>query len=154
MKQEATARLFSRPASSRKPEVPTEFDLSPVARSGAVISGRYHGLIFGLQCGRPVVAIATPPKIRSFLGEHGLGEWALSPGDAAEFPALWQRFERQRESQSREAHALARRLRSQVWERTDAARERLLEQAGDLPPPERRVRNRLAAALNLGAVDV
>lgn len=61
--------------------VPDEFTLQPLVDSSAVVSSRYHGLVFGVQSGRPVVGVGGEPKVRRFLDEAGLGEWWLAEED-------------------------------------------------------------------------
>lgn len=45
-----------------------------------VVSARYHGVVFALQQGRPVIGIGDAPKVRRLFTEHGLDRW-LVPAD-------------------------------------------------------------------------
>lgn len=53
--------------------VPAHHDLAPALHAAVVVSARYHGLVFGLQLGRPVVGVGDSPKVRRLLEEVGLG---------------------------------------------------------------------------------
>lgn len=53
--------------------VPAHHDPSPAHQAAVVVSARYHGLVFGLQLGRPVVGVGDAPKVRRLLEEAGLG---------------------------------------------------------------------------------
>lgn len=123
-----------------------EFGLEPGRRAAAVLSGRFHGLLFGLQLGRPVIAGADTPKVRRFLAENGLREWRVAkPGDLA---ATWESFRRRRPELVEEVRALRSRLHAEVWEKTSAARDRLLAEAASLPSPNRRIGHLLRQALD------
>lgn len=61
-------------------EVPDRHEPHVGASAGVVVSARYHGLVFGLQQGRPVVGIGDAPKVRRLLHEQGLGDWHV-PAD-------------------------------------------------------------------------
>lgn len=56
-------------------DVPPVHTTAPAAAAQVVVSGRYHGLLFGLQLGRPVVGIGDSPKVRRLLTEQGLDDW-------------------------------------------------------------------------------
>jgi polysaccharide pyruvyl transferase WcaK-like protein len=60
--------------------VPTSHDAALAAEVAVVVSARYHGLVFGLQQGRPVVGIGDAPKVRRLLHEQGLADWHV-PAD-------------------------------------------------------------------------
>lgn len=60
--------------------VPGDHDLAPGREARVVVSARYHGLVFGLQMGHPVVGIGDAPKVVRLLDEQGLGEWHV-PAD-------------------------------------------------------------------------
>lgn len=120
--------------------LPEEFDLDPARRAAAVLAGRFHALLFALQLGRPALAASDAPKVRRFLGDNGLQGWSVSGPGALRWPG------------SREdALRLRSRLHAEVWEKTSPARERLLEAASRLPPPRRRIGNRLRSLLDLGS---
>ncbi len=131
-------------AAFRRP-VPEEFDLEPARRAAAVLTRRFHGLLFALQLGRPVLVGSAAPKVRRFLEDNGLQGWSL-PGDL-DWPGFVSRWPAMRE----EALRLRGRLRDEVWEKTTPARERLLAAASALPPPGRRIGNRLRELLDLGS---
>jgi polysaccharide pyruvyl transferase WcaK-like protein len=126
---------------------PDEFDLEPARRAAAVLTRRFHGLLFAIQLGRPALAISEAPKIRRFLEDNHLEGWHLQGNLASEWPAFVERWPRMRAEALRQRE----RLRAEVWERTAPARERLLSEASSLPSPGRRIRNRLREMLDLGA---
>jgi polysaccharide pyruvyl transferase WcaK-like protein len=132
------AAAFGRP-------VPGEFDLEPARRAAAVLTRRFHGLLFAIQLGRPALVDSGTPKVRRFLEENGLQDWALDL--ASEWPDFVERWPRMRE----EALRLRERLRDEVWQTTAPARERLLAAAAALPPPGRRIGSRLREMLDLGS---
>jgi hypothetical protein len=125
--------------------VPGEFDLEPARRAAAVLTRRFHGLLFAIQLGRPALVDSGTPKVRRFLEENGLQDWALDP--ASEWPGFVERWPRMRE----EALRLRERFQNQVWQTTAPARERLLAAAAALPPPGRRIGSRLREMLDLGS---
>lgn len=127
--------------------VPEEWDLEPARRAAAVLTGRFHGLLFAIQLGRPALATSDAPKVRRFLEDNHLEGWHLQGDLAAEWPAFVDRWPRMRA----EALRLREHLREAVWERTAHARERLLSEASALPAPGRRIRNRVRGMLDLGA---
>jgi hypothetical protein len=131
-------------AAFRRP-VPEEFDLEPARRAAAVLTRRFHGLLFALQLGRPVLVDSAAPKVRRFLEDNGLQGWNLA-GDL-DWPGFVSRWPAMRE----EALRLRGRLRAEVWEKTAPARERLLSAASALPPPSRRIGNRLRELLDPGS---
>jgi hypothetical protein len=132
-------------AAAFRPPVPEEFDLEPARRAAAVLTRRFHGLLFALQLGRPVLVGSAAPKVRRFLEDNGLQGWNL-PVDL-DWPGFVSRWPAMRE----EALRLRGRLRDEVWEKTAPARERLLAAASALPPPGRRIGNRLRELLDLGS---
>jgi hypothetical protein len=112
--------------------LPDELDLDPARRAAAVLAGRFHALLFAIQLGRPVLAAADAPKVLRFLDDNGLRSWSVAgPGDL-HWPGTRE-----------ETLRLRSRLHDEVWEKTSAARERLLDAASRLPPPARRLRNLL-----------
>jgi len=66
--------------------VPEEPGIEVAAGARLVVSARYHGLVFGLQVGRPVVGVGGSPKVRRLLEEAGLGDWWV-PADRPELLA-------------------------------------------------------------------
>lgn len=131
--------------------LPAEFDLDPARRAAAVLTGRFHGLLFALQLGRPVLSVADTPKVRRFLDENGLRGWRL-PGDRPEeLAAAWPGFVARWPEMREEALRLRSRLHEEAWEMATAARSRLLAAAARLPPPHRRIGNRLREMLDLGS---
>ncbi|HWM90786.1 MAG TPA: polysaccharide pyruvyl transferase family protein [Thermoanaerobaculia bacterium] len=121
--------------------IPSEFDLGPARQAAAVLTGRFHGLLFALQLGRPALAASDAPKVRRFLEENGLQGWSVAE------PGSLGRVTGTRE----EALRLRSRLHDEVWEKATPARERLLDAASRLPPPQRRLGNRLRSLLDLGS---
>ncbi|OWY60974.1 hypothetical protein B7486_66295, partial [cyanobacterium TDX16] len=61
-------------------DVPAEHHPDVGRASQVVVSARYHGLVFALQLGRPVVGIGDSPKVRRLLHEQGLADWHV-PAD-------------------------------------------------------------------------
>jgi polysaccharide pyruvyl transferase WcaK-like protein len=64
-------------------EIPDRPTLGPARAAEVVVSTRYHGLVFGLQLGRPVIGVGGGPKVKTVLDEAGLGDWWV-PGDRPE----------------------------------------------------------------------
>lgn len=131
--------------------MPEELDLEPARRAAAVLTGRFHGLLFALQLGRPALALSEAPKVRRFLEESGLRGWQLSGGRPEDLVEAWPGFVRRWPEMREEALLLCSRLHEEVRERAAAARERLLDEASRLPPPSRRLGNRLRGLLDLGS---
>jgi polysaccharide pyruvyl transferase WcaK-like protein len=127
--------------------VPEELDLEPARRAAAVVTSRFHGLLFSIQLGRPALATSEAPKVCRFLEENGLQGWHLQ-GD---LPSAWPGFVRRWPQMREEALRLRARLHEEVWEKSGAARETLLAAAAALPPPDRRIGNRLRRMLDLGS---
>jgi polysaccharide pyruvyl transferase WcaK-like protein len=126
---------------------PEELDLEPARRAAAVLTRRFHGLLFAIQLGRPALVVSETPKVRRFLEDNGLQDWQLRGDLVSSWPAFVERWPRMR----MEALRLRERLRDEVREKTAPARERLLSDAAALPPPGRRIRNRLREMLDLGS---
>jgi polysaccharide pyruvyl transferase WcaK-like protein len=127
--------------------VPEEFDLEPARHAAAVLTRRFHGLLFAIQLGRPALVDSETSKVRRFLEENGLQGWALQGDLASAWPAFIERWSTMRE----QALRLRERLREEVWTTTAPARDRLLSAASALPPPGRRIGNRLREMLDLGS---
>jgi hypothetical protein len=115
--------------------LPGEFDLDPARRAAAVLAGRFHALLFALQLGRPALAASDAPKVRRFLDDNGLQSWHVAEPGRLHWPGTRE-----------EGLRLRSRLHDEVWEKTAAAREQLLDAAARLPPPGRR--NRLRSLLD------
>ena len=131
--------------------LPDEFDLEPVRRSAAVISSRFHGLQFGIQMGRPVLALSGRPKVMRFLEEQGLQKWHTSEDEPLKLSEIWKEFSEKRFQLAVEAIRVRSRLCEQVSEKTEMAKNRLLSSAGMLPPPGRRLKNRIRELLDIGS---
>ncbi len=127
--------------------VPEEWDLEPARSAAAVLTSRFHGLLFALQLGRPALVDSQTNKVRRFLEDNGLQGWDLT-GD---LPSAWPAFAARWPAMRDEALKLRTRLHQEVWETTAPARDRLLAAAAALPPPSRRIGNRLRAMLDLGS---
>jgi len=132
--------------------VPEEFDLEPARRAAAVVSGRFHGIVFALQLGRPALAVSSLPKTRRFLAEQGLGAWTVAEDRPQELGERWRSFVDAWPRLSEEALRIRSRLHDEVRTRTGAARDRLLAVAAELPPPSRRWGNRVREMLDLGSL--
>lgn len=116
--------------------LPREFDLDPARRAAAVLAGRFHALLFALQLGRPALAASDAPKVRRFLDDNALRSWSVSEPGSLRWPGTRPRMREQ-------ALQVRARLHDEVWEKTEPVRERLLDAASRLPPPNRRLRNLL-----------
>jgi len=130
--------------------VPNCFTLAPARDAEAVVTGRFHGLLFALQLGRPVLTVSSLPKVRRFLAEHGLDAWRVDEDRPQDLVRLWPAFRAAWPALAERARSLRQTLSSEVSEMAGAARSRLLGQAAALPPPSRRVRDRLRRVLDLG----
>ena len=129
-------------------DVPDEFDPKPLERSACVATRRFHGLLFGLQSGRPVLTISSTPKARRFLAEHGLEHWAIGETEAGVFRDKLAELLRERQSIRQRALEIRQQLHSEVRKKAADAKRLLLEAAEALPPPGRRPGARLADLLN------
>ena len=109
--------------------VEPEFSLEPARGAARIVTGRFHGLIFGMQLGRPVLTVSSRPKVVRFLEEHGLGEWRVDEDDPGGFRVLWPRFLDAEEEIRDRVLELRTRLIRGVDERTRDPLRRFLDQA-------------------------
>jgi polysaccharide pyruvyl transferase WcaK-like protein len=109
--------------------VPDEFSVEPLNHATAIVSMRYHGAIFGLQAGRPVVAVADQPKLTRFMDEAGLSEWRLSEAAIDDVPALLNALGDRRASTQEQVLALRESLTAAATKAGDMCRDRLLTEA-------------------------
>lgn len=130
---------------------PEEFTLAPLRSAETVISGRFHGVHFALQCGRPVIAVSSLPKTRRFLSEHGLGQWCISEDEPQRLKETLRRLQERRGEVSDKIAALRSALHKQAARQAATSREMLLHAAQSLPPSSRRLGYRLREALDLGS---
>ena len=130
--------------------VPDEFSLDPLRAADTVVSGRFHGVLFALQAGRPVVAVSRLPKTRRFLTEHGLGAWCLAEDEPERLPTLLAQLNSERPALVATIAALRARLHAEATMQGNEARTRLLAAAAALPRPSRRWGMRLRDSLDLG----
>ncbi len=72
-----------------------EFSVRPLVDASAVVSMRYHGVIFGLQSGRPAVGVGSQPKLSRFMAEQGVGDWRLDESQIDALPALLRSWDEQ-----------------------------------------------------------
>ncbi len=90
-----------------------------------MIGTAFHSVLFAVQAGVPVIAIAYAPKVRNFMEGVGLGPYVLSTEESERLPdlvdevlarrsSLAQEVRRIREELHREARAHFRVLRSEV----------------------------------------
>jgi hypothetical protein len=101
------------PPASRSPlhapcSPPEEFTLAPLAHAGAVISERFHGVLFALQAGLPVLPLGDAPKLTRFLAENDLPP-ACTPATVA---AAWREFLPRRTELAGQARRLGPELRA------------------------------------------
>lgn len=131
-------------------DVPHAFGLEPARRAAAIVTGRFHGLLFGLQLGRPVLTVSSRPKVRRFLDEHGLADWRVDEGAPEAFTERWSDFVAAWPTLRQRAHEIRADLVRAVADLATPARDRLLATAAALPPPSRRPVARLRRLLDLG----
>lgn len=131
-------------------EFPEEFSMEPLRQTRAAIAGRFHGVLFALQSGLPVLAVSSLPKTVRFMAQNGLAEWVVPENAPERLADLWPRFT----SQLSGLHVGALTIREQLQNQARAvgvkAREQLLAAAGSLPPPGRRLGNQLRKILSPG----
>lgn len=130
--------------------VPAEFSLDPLRASATVIAGRFHGVLFALQTGRPVIAVSSLPKMRRFLHEQGLETWCLAEDAPERLPDLLAQLQAERPALLADIADLRARLHAEATLQGDAARARLLAAAAALPRPSRRWGMRLRDSLDWG----
>ncbi|MBI5629298.1 MAG: polysaccharide pyruvyl transferase family protein [Elusimicrobia bacterium] len=131
--------------------LPEEFDPGLLDKAGTVVSGRYHGIQFALQAGRPVVAVGDLPKIRRFMEESGLGQWCISEAELGSLMELLKELEKHRMDVARQISTLRSRLCREARDKACLMRQRLLGAAASLPRPSRRWGSRLRDWLDLGS---
>jgi polysaccharide pyruvyl transferase WcaK-like protein len=134
-----------------KSAVPEEFQMDPLKETATVVSGRYHGLLFALQSGRPILAVSSLPKIRRFLAEHGLGEWCMAETEPEKLKERLQHLNVSRDSLLPRVLQLRSSLHEQATRYGEKARQLLLDAAASLPPPSRRWGNRVREMLDIGS---
>jgi polysaccharide pyruvyl transferase WcaK-like protein len=124
--------------------VPESFTLDPLLASRAVVSSRFHGILFALQAGRPVIAVGAQPKIVRFLEENGLSRWRV-PEDAPEaLPPLWEDFEDARDELLERVGDVASDIRGRAGRLAEEVLPRLEEAGGRAAGSRvRRLRTRL-----------
>ncbi len=127
-----------------------EFTLEPVRRATAVVSGRFHGLLFALQMGRPVLAVGSLPKTRRFLAANGLEPWWVTENQPERLLDLCPALLAESLDRDGAVASLRERLHKQTTNVAADVRQRLLDAAARLPPPSRRPRNRLRRWLDFG----
>lgn len=128
--------------------IPDEFSTAPLQNAFAAVSARYHGLLFGIQSGRPVIAASALPKIERFLQEHNLGALCIPEDDPGELKAALEHIERNHSALTEQALSLRDLLTKEAAANGERARQLLLEAASRLPSPNRRVISRLRGALD------
>jgi polysaccharide pyruvyl transferase WcaK-like protein len=132
--------------------VPKEFSLLPSQQASAVISGRFHGLIFALQMGLPVITVSSRPKVRRFLAEHDLERWCVPEDEPETLAKLWPEFMASKNKLREQALWLRKKICAQVEHDAAQAKDELLSAAAALPPPSRRLGNRIRSLLDLGSI--
>jgi polysaccharide pyruvyl transferase WcaK-like protein len=80
-----------------------------IARTDMVVATRFHGVIFSLLMGRPVIAISYDPKTRDLMTDVGLGEF-VADISSVDVPWLMSRFEQVRA----DAEVLCRRVEART----------------------------------------
>jgi polysaccharide pyruvyl transferase WcaK-like protein len=109
--------------------VPDEFSLRALDSSSIAVSLRYHGILFAVQAGRPVIAVSSQPKVERFMHEQGLGDWHLGDNDIERLPALIDAIARQEAHAIERVRALRARLSSEAAACGSGVRTRLLNAA-------------------------
>ncbi len=130
--------------------IPDEPTLAPLRDAANAVTGRFHGLMFALQLGRPAITVSSTPKVKRFLDEQGLGRWRVDEDEPDALGHLWPDFLDHQAALRANYATLQDRLRNDAWSQTEAARARLLDAAQALPSPSRRPRQRLKQLLDLG----
>ena len=131
--------------------LPDEFSFEPLREASAVVAGRYHALMFALQCGRPAIAVSTLPKTLRFMDEHGLAEWRISEREPQKLNSMVARLEKEYHSLASRVDELRATLHEQATSQAERARDLLLTSAAALPAPGRRWGNRLRDLLDFGS---
>ena len=130
--------------------VDREFSMEEARRAARLVTGRFHGLIFGLQIGRPVLTVSSRPKVARFLAEHDLAEWRVDEEEPGAFRALWPRFLEAEEGLTRRGRVLRSRLAEQVQDLTCTPRDRFLDEAASGHRPGAGLRSTLRRLVSPG----
>lgn len=56
-----------------------------------IVSQRYHGIVYAIQAGIPVIAIDIAPKIRAIMQEAGLEEYCLKINEFYKFSLVYEK---------------------------------------------------------------
>lgn len=123
--------------------IASEFDEAPLDRAAYVVTSRFHGLLFGLQAGRPVLTVSSTPKTRRFLAEHGLAEFAIAETEPDRLAGQLRELAAHREHLRARALAIRDKLHAEVTSAADRAKQRLLSAAGEPPSFRRKLARRL-----------
>jgi hypothetical protein len=128
--------------------IPDQFTLDPLLSAAMVVSGRYHGLLFALQSGRPVIGVSDLPKTRRFLADHSLSEWCIGEQEPERLHERLQQLEAQHERLVRRALELRQVLCAAATHQAWQCRDQLLDAV--LVTPSRRWGKRVRMILDLG----
>lgn len=70
------------------PRTPDRSDLALYQQIDLMIATAFHGVLFAVQAGVPIIAINYSPKVRHFMAENGLDRYLLSPNEYDRLPRL------------------------------------------------------------------
>lgn len=130
---------------------PEEFSIDAARQSGAIVSSRFHGLLFGIQMGLPVFAVSELRKVQRFMDDHEIGAWRVAEDDPESLLRLWPQFEAawpQLQAQSLQIRAEQHVITRQMADRLQA---RLFDAIRSQPAPRHRFVNRVLRRLGLGS---
>jgi polysaccharide pyruvyl transferase WcaK-like protein len=108
-----------------------EFSMQPLEQAGSVLSMRFHGVLFALQAGRPVIAVGSQPKLTRFMTEHGLADWVVAEDRLDELPARLDALQSVRPGVRRQALTIRDALHRAAHEAGERTRAGLLAAAED-----------------------
>lgn len=122
------AAVLRRLLGERTP-VADDFTLAPARRAAAIVTGRFHGLLFALQLGRPVLAVSSLPKVRRFLADNELPPFIVAEDRPQDLAAVWPAFVEHWPAAREQARRVRERLHQEVAARTEPYRALLLDAA-------------------------
>lgn len=73
--------------------IPSEFRPDLAQGIKALITGRFHGLLFAIQWGLPFIAISSRPKVHRFAETHGLSSWVMKESEMEQLPEKYELLE-------------------------------------------------------------
>lgn len=106
---------------------PEEFDIRTFQNSEAVISGRYHGILFALQSGKPVIGVGRLNKIERFMKEVGLREWLVDEDEPYKLEVLLMKIRANKDSYTKTILSLREKQCSLVKIQSERALQILMQ---------------------------